>query len=138
MLNRIERLNLNYLSECLCSCVCLSVCLSVHTWMSVCAYVDVCLSVCLSVVACVFHACPVGAGVTTSPGPAVESQQAEQKRKKLSYNDPTIAVMEAQSRWDKLMTTEEEVSQEELKMSLFRGRGGGAVWEGRSNVGGEE
>ena len=53
--------------------------------------------------------------------PTVESQEAEKKRKKLSYYDPTIAVMEAQSRWDNLMAAGVEVSQEELKLSLFRG-----------------
>ena len=75
-----------------------------------------CLSVCLSV------STPAVYVLTCHPlDPTVESQQAEKKRKKLSYYDPTIAVMEAQSRWDKLMAAEVDVSQEELKLSLFRG-----------------
>ena len=72
-----------------------------------------CACVCVS-------ACRVSAGLTTSLGPTVEAKQAELKRKKLSYYDPTIGVMEAQSRWDKLMAAE-EVTQEELKMALFKG-----------------
>ena len=53
------------------------------------------------------------------------------KRKKLSYYDPTILVMEAQVRWDQLMAAE-QVTHEELQMSLFQGE-----WQGRSREGGE-
>ena len=123
MLNRIEKLNLNYLRTwvlvCVCVCVLARLCMCARALacvrVCVCVCVCVCLSVCFSMPA--LYIC------ADSPplDPTVESQEAEKKRKKLSYYDPTIAVMEAQSRWDNLMAAGVEVSQEELKLSLFRG-----------------
>ena len=50
----------------------------------------------------------------------MESQVAEEKRKKLSYYDPTIHVLESASRWDEIIQNE-LFDKEDLKLSLFRG-----------------